>query len=141
MKKFEFLDFATADIAFKAYGKTLGEAFGNAALAMFDVMFDTSKIEFRKEKKVEMEGEDLKSLLFDFLSELLYLFDVEKLVFSDFKVDIEKEGNKYKLKAICRGEELREGMEAKTEVKAVTYHRMEIKREESLWVIQVVLDV
>jgi len=141
MKKFEFLDFATADIAFKAYGKTLGEAFGNAALAMFEVMFDTSKIKPIEEKKVELEGEDLKSLLFDFLSELLYIFDVEKLIFSNFEVEVRKEGEKYKLKASCKGEKLREGMEAKTEVKAVTYHHMEIKKEDNLWIVQVVLDV
>ncbi len=141
MKKFEFLDFATADIAFRAYGKTLSEAFGNAALAMFEVMFDTSKIQPILEKKVVVEGEDLESLLFDFLSELLYIFDVDKLVFCKFDVNISKEGDKYMLTAVCKGQKLKEGMEAKTEVKAVTYHHMEIKKEEDYWVIQVVLDV
>ena len=56
-KKFEFFE-VTADVGIKSYGKTLEEAFENAALAMFEVITDTSKIEPKIERKIEVESED-----------------------------------------------------------------------------------
>ena len=63
MKRFEFLPH-TADVYIAAYGRTLEEAFANAALAMFEVMTDTSRVEPRVSKRVRVEGFDLESLLY-----------------------------------------------------------------------------
>ena len=140
MKKFEFLDITTADTAFVAYGKNLNELFSNAALAMFEVMINTKKIKPKVEREVEIETKDLQSLLFEWLNKLLFFNGSENLAFSKFNVKIDEKN--FKLKAECFGEEIDvEKHEAKTEVKACTYHKMEIKKFNDKWKAQVIVDI
>jgi SHS2 domain-containing protein len=75
----------------------------------------------------------------DWLCELLFLHDVENLLFKGFKVDsVGEEG----LKAIVKGEPFQEGVHViKTEVKAVTYHQIEVRRGNRGWRAQVILDL
>lgn len=139
-KKFEFFD-VTADAGYKAYGNTLNEAFENAALAMFEVMTDTSKIEPKIERKIEVESEDEYALLYDWLSEFLVILDSEYLVFSQFNVKIEKIDNGYSLEGTAWGEEFNPSIhESRAEVKAVTYHLMNIEKENG-YMVQVILDI
>ena len=139
-KKFEFFE-VTADVGYKAYGKTLEEAFGNAALAMFEVITDTSKIEPEIERKIEVESEDECALLYDWLSEFLLLLDVDYLVFSKFEVKIEKKEEGFSLKGTAWGEEFNpEIHESRAEVKAVTYHLMDVKQDNGV-MVQVILDI
>jgi len=133
----------TADIGIRGYGSTLEEAFEAVALALFDVMVDVRKVEPKECREVEVEGEDLMALLYNFLEELLILHDMEGLVFGDVKVEIEKGGEGYKLKAKACGEPLDYGKhEPKEEVKAITYHEMEIKQlPDGRWMAQLVPDI
>ena len=80
MKNFEYFE-VTADIGFKAYGKTLNEAFENAGLAIFNIISDTDDIEPKIEKSFEITSEDEVSLLYDYLEELLFLHEVEFMLF------------------------------------------------------------
>jgi len=138
-KKFKFLDITTADIAFEAYGKDLNELFANSALAMFEVIVNTKQIEPKVERKVEAGGNDLQSLLFDWLNKLLVFVDSENIAFSEFDVKIDEKN--FKLEAICRGEEMnREKHETRTHVKACTMHKMEIKKNKN-WKARVILDI
>ncbi len=140
MEKFKFLDISTADVAFEAYGKTLDELFANSALAMFEVMVDTSKVEKRMEKKINVEGEDLESLMFNWLNELLYWYGAEGLVFSHFDVKVYREN--FKLEAKVFGEKIDpERHEVKTEVKAATYHKLKVWNEDGIWKARVILDI
>ncbi|MEM5836564.1 MAG: archease [Candidatus Aenigmatarchaeota archaeon] len=139
MQKFKFIDITTADVAFEAYGKDLNELFANSALAMFEVMINTKQIERKVERKVEVEGSDLESLMFNWLNELLIFVDSENLAFSEFEVEVDEEN--FKLKAICRGEVMdRNRHETRTHVKACTYHKMEIKKNK-IWKARVILDI
>jgi len=138
--KFEYFD-VTADVGFKAYGESLDTAFENAALAMFNVITNTSKIQPLIKKKIEIKAEDDHALLFDWLTELLILHDSEYLVFSKFKVDIKNKENEYHLKGELWGEEFNPDIhEARSEVKAVTYHMMDIKKNNN-FILQVILDI
>jgi SHS2 domain-containing protein len=75
----------------------------------------------------------------DWLSELLYLHDVENLLFKGFEIDSVSEDG---LKAIVKGEPFQEGVHViKTEVKAVTYHQIEVRRENRGWRARVILDL
>ncbi len=140
-KKFEFFD-VTADVGYKAYGKTLDEAFENAALAMFEVMTDTSKIGPKVERKIEVESEDECALLYDWLSEFLVILDVDFLIFSKFEVKIEENGNGFFLEGTAWGEEFNpEIHESRAEVKAVTYHLMDVKQKNGKYMVQVILDI
>ena len=133
----------TADIGIRGYGRTLEEAFENVAMALFDVMVNVKKVEPKEVREIEVEGEDLYALLYNFLEELLILHDTEGLVFSDFDVKIEKTEKGYKLKAKAYGEPLDyEKHEPKEEVKAITYHDMKIEQlEDGTWIAQLVPDL
>ncbi len=142
-KKFRFLDIATADMAFEAFGSDLNELFENCGIALMEVMTDTSKIEPEREISFAVKGHDLQSLLFDFLSELIYYKDTEGLVFSRFVVEIEK-GKDFRLKCSAFGEKWRRTKhEVRTEVKAATYNQMVVEKlpDKDEWRAQVVLDV
>ncbi|MDI6725093.1 MAG: archease [Methanobacterium sp.] len=139
-KKFEFFD-VTADVGYKAYGNTLEQAFENAALAMFEVMTDTSKVKPKIQKKIKIESEDEYALLYDWLSEFLFILDSEFLVFSKFKVKIEKKDSEYILEGMAWGEEFDPSIhESRAEVKAVTFHLMDVIMENG-FMVKVILDI
>ncbi|ALM74541.1 Archease, tRNA m5C methyltransferase chaperone [Thermococcus barophilus] len=142
MRKWEHYEH-TADIGIRGYGRTLEEAFENVAIALFDVMVDVEKVEPKEVREIEVSGEDLYALLYNFLEELLILHDTEGLVFSDFEVKIEKTKEGYRLKAKAYGEPLDYGKhEPKEEVKAITYHDMKIEQlEDGTWIVQLVPDL
>lgn len=125
MKNFEYFD-VTADIGFKAYGKNMNEAFENAGLALFNIISDTDDVDATKEISFEVTSEDDVSLLYDYLEELLFYHEVEFMLFSQFHVEV---GDGYSLKATIKGEEINwDKHERKTEIKAITLHEMDVKR-------------
>jgi SHS2 domain-containing protein len=138
MKRFEILDH-TADIGLVIYGENLKALFENAGEAFFRLITDLRKVRRRVERRINIGRESLDRLMVDWLSELLYLHDVENLLFQGFKVEsVGKNG----LKAIVKGEPFREGVHViKTEVKAVTYHRIEVRQENGRWRAQIILDL
>ena len=131
--KYKFLEH-TADAKFQAFGKTLEEKFANAALAMFSIMVDTKKVKHLIEKKINIKGEDKKSLLYNFLEELLFLLDTKSFLLNKVK-KIKIENNS--LKAIVVGDFVKEEYKLLGEVKAVTYNDMEITNT----FVQVVVDL
>ena len=138
MKRFEVLDH-TADIGLVVYGDDLRALFENAGEAFFHLITDLRKVKRRIERRVNIGGESLDRLMVDWLSELLYLHDVENLLFKGFKVDSVGEDG---LKAMVKGEPFQEGVHLiKTEVKAVTYHQIEVRQKNGLWRAQVILDL
>lgn len=140
--KFEFLEH-TADVYIAAHGTNMAEAFENAALAMFEVMTDTSKVEPVEERSFEVEAEDEYALLYSWLEALLVKFEVENMLFSKFtisKIDDSVEG--FKLKASAWGEKFSpEKHLQKVGVKAVTYHQMEMIKEFEKFTAMFVLDI
>lgn len=131
-----------SDIGFRAYGKDLGEAFENAALALFEIMTDTGKVEPREEVEVELEAEDEQALLYDWLDRLLYFRDAEGLLLSRFEVEVREEGERWRLRGRAWGERFDPSKhEERTAVKAMTYHLMEIRKEGDRVVVQAVVDI
>ena len=126
MKKFEYFD-VTADIGFYAFGNTLNESFENAGLAIFNIISNTNNISPEKSIEFEITSEDMVSLLYDYLEELLFYHEVEFMLFSEFDIEIEEIDNNYKLKAIIKGESINwDKHERDCEIKAVTFHQMEV---------------
>jgi SHS2 domain-containing protein len=138
MRRFEILDH-TADIGIIVYGEDLEALFENAGKAFFHLITDLRKVRRRTERRIAVKGENLDRLMVDWLSELLYLHDVESLLFKEFKVvSVGEDG----LKAIAKGEPFQEGVHAiKTGVKAVTYHRLEVRKKNGGWRAQVIFDL
>jgi SHS2 domain-containing protein len=140
--KFEFLEH-TADILIAAHGQNLEEAFENAALAMFEVMTDTTKVSPVLEDTVEVTAEDEYALLYSWLEALLVKFEVNGMLYSRFKIaSLQDTGEEFKLKASVWGEKFNaEKHPQKVAVKAVTYHRMEIIKEHESVTVEFILDI
>ena len=139
MEKFEFTGKRIADAEFRAYGKSLEEAFKNAALAMCSIMFDYKKVKPALKKEISVEGTDLQSLLYNFLEEILFLLDTENFLLHEIEdLKIKNEKN---LTAVLVGDSAIENYEIFGEVKAVTYNDMKIEKQDSVYVVQVVVDI
>lgn len=137
MKKFAFFEH-TADAKFQAYGKNMEEAFGNAAEAMFTVMLDPHKVKPSVEKKLSVSGADEKSLLYNFLEELLFFVDSESFFLNKVK-NIAIRGNE--LSATVIGDTASDKYRTHGDVKAVTYNEMEIRKDKDKVTVQVVVDI
>ena len=140
--KFEFLEH-TADVLIAAHGQNIAEAFENAALAMFEVMTDTTKVDPSIEDSVEVEAEDEYALLYSWLEALLVKSEVNGMLYSKFKVSsFEDADDGFKLKATIWGEKFNaEKHPQKVAVKAVTYHRMEIIKQIEKVTVEFILDI
>ena len=141
-KKFEFLEH-TADVYVAAYGSSLAEAFENSALAMFETMTDTKQVRAFEEDRLEVMAHDEENLLYSWLEALLLKFELDGKLYSRFKVesiDLTSEG--FVLKAKMWGEPFnKKRHKSRTDVKAVTYHRMEILKSNSGYTIKFILDI
>ena len=138
MKPYEFIEH-TADVGVKAYGKNLSVAFENAAKAMFDIITDSSEIESIGQYDIELEAPDLEQLLVDFLSKLLFLNSAQNLVFGFFKVELDEKNHRLKAH-ICGEQYTTSKHKMGTEIKAVTYHMLEVHTAKPYWV-QVLFDI
>lgn len=138
--KYKFLDH-TADIMFEAYGSSLNKLFENSGLATEETMITLSQIKQVIKKEITLENKDIENLLYDFLAELIYLKDAELLLFSKIKVKINKLNSLYKLKSELFGEKLNKTHEQKVDVKAITYHKFKIEKENNKYKSIVILDI
>lgn len=137
MKKYEYFE-ATADIGLRAYGNDMNEAFENAGLAIFNIISDTSLIIPERKIEFEVASEDDVSLLYDFLEELLFYHETEFMLFSRFDVEID---DGFHLKAVIYGEEIDwDRHERKTEIKAITFHKMEVNKTDHVE-LQAIVDL
>ena len=136
-KRFEVIDH-TADIGIAAYGATLREAFANAAYALFSLMSDLEGISDSICRLVEITAENREELLVAWLNELIYLFEVDCVLFNRFVIT---ELNETRLRASCYGEKIDpERHEIRMVVKGATYHMLKVDEGDGVRV-QVVFDV
>jgi len=136
MNRFELIEH-TADMGLKAYGKTLAEAYANAAYGMFCIIAELDAVKEVEKRCVEINEDDAVSLLFEWLNTLLYYFDVDGIIFNRFEIVEFKEGH---LKADCFGEKYDpQRHQLKTGVKSATYHMLEVDKEKNR--VQVIFDV
>jgi SHS2 domain-containing protein len=141
---YEFLeDFATADIAFHAWGDDLEAVFKAAGDAVINTMIDNLEaIAFTETRTFELENDALDLLLFNFLQEFVYYKDSELLLLRAQQVEINEKESIYQLKAITQGELLdRDHHHQRVDVKAVTLHQFQLKKIDTGWMAQVILDI
>ena len=141
IKSYEFLKH-TADAKFRAYGKDLEEAFANAAYATIDIITDHKKVKAKVKKQFEIESEDQKALLYDFLEKIVVLVDTDNFLISKVEeVKIKQVDEGFELSAKFSGDNVIENYEIKTTIKAATYQEMEIEKTKDKVMLQAVLDI
>ena len=135
-KRFQFIEH-TADVGLIAYGKTLTEAFANAACGLFSIIAELKTVKEIESRQLELSEEDSEALLFEWLNRLIYLFDVEMLLLKRFDIrDFDGRG----LKAICYGEKYDPSRhQLKTGVKSATYHMLKVDKGKNQ--VRVIFDV
>ena len=138
MKKYETFDH-TADVGIRVFGRTLDEVFVNAAYALFDQWTDLRKVRKKISREISVQGADREDLLVRWLGELLFLGESRGYLFKGFSI---RRLDSTSLQAVARGEIFDPSRHRfKTEIKAVTYHQVEIKEVDGKWEGKVVFDV
>ena len=128
-----------ADLGIEARGKTLAEAFGQVAYGLVSVILDPASVQPVESMPVRIEAGDRQQLLVRWLTEVLYLYDGLKFAPRHFK--IERSSSRF-LEAQVRGEPFDPGRHTvRLDVKAITYHQLEIRRRASGYGLQVFLDI
>lgn len=137
MKKFIFLEH-TADIKFQAFGKNLKEVFKNSSEAVFNSMY-SGKVKEKDKFIIKIKGNDLESLMYNFLEEFLFLMDSKNFFLSRIKI-ISLDEKKLELKAEIFGDDVK-NYKLNHDFKAVTYNEMFVKKINGIWTAQVVMDI
>lgn len=136
-KDFEIVDH-TADVGIRAYGANMNQAFANAARALFSLITELDDVAEVVHRDTELTASDEESLLVEWLNELIYLFDVENILFKRFDIT---QLNNTQLKARSYGEKVDKSKhKLKIGVKAATYHMLKIDKA-NVCKVQVLFDI
>ena len=132
--KYEILEHK-ADLRIRAFGKTKEELFLNMLKGMTDSQ-KPEKIREKIKQEIKIKSLDLPSLLVDFLSEILYLSQVNKEIYNNVKFkkfsETEIEGTLFGQRVERFGED----------IKAVTYHNLDLhQRNDGTWEAIVLFDI
>ncbi len=130
-------------MGFSAWAESLPELYATCARALTSTLVDIESVGKRLPMTVELHGDDLETLMFNWLSEILYLFDAERIFFSEYTVTrFENIGDDYHMQVDLHGEKYNENtQQVKTYVKAITFHQLAIKLIEDGFQAQVYLDI
>lgn len=146
-KIYSYIDHLS-DIGIEAYGSSLEEVFENAALGMFSIICDLTNIKQIKRKKIFIKTEgimEMDDLLLLWLEKLLYVYEVEKMLFSKFDISqIENKNNYKSINAVIYGEKIDLSRhELRAAIKAPTYHKLYLEKDENtgIWTARVIFDV
>lgn len=162
MKKFKVIDIS-GDIGLRAFGKSINEAFVNAAIGMYSLITHLRTIKKEKTIDVSIKSQSIEGLLVSWLNELIFYFDAygfigKKIEITEFTSTLtlplrggEKGGGEAeqltslqacKLKATVSGEDFNpEKHESKLLIKAATYHKLRIEKIDDMWEIDVIFDI
>ncbi len=138
--KYKFFEH-TADLGIEGHGKNLNELFENCALAIFECTANLKKIANKEKREIKLKNKKIDNLLYDFLSEIIYLRDADSIIFKECKVEI-KEGKEYVLNTELVGEHIdQDKHELLKDIKAITLHRFEVKKVKGEWVAKIIVDI
>lgn len=129
----------TADLGLRVEAPDLDGLFGEAGRGLFSILVDDfDEVRPRDEIAFEIEGSDREYLLFDWLNELLYRFETNRLLLSEFDVKVDEGG----LKAKARGEPADPDRHRLShEIKAITYHGLRVEQTDRGWMAEVIVDI
>ncbi len=129
----------TADLGLRVEAPDVAGLFAEAGRGLASMMVaNLDAVQPLQVRELTVEGQDRDYLLFDWLTELLYIFDTEHLLLVEFDLQIDDHG----LKATCRGEPLDPARHLLDhEVKAITYHGLQVQPTTAGWQAEVIVDI
>lgn len=133
-------DIALADIAYEATANTMKGLFEACAIGLTQVMVDPKTLRASEKRTLRVSSKDTDRLLYDFLTELIIVKDVDSMLFKSFRVKLGKDSKS--LVCVAAGEEIdRERHDLRNDAKAVTMHMFGIRRSGGAWRATIVLDI
>ncbi len=141
----EYLEHMT-DAHVRCKGKTLAESFQYSAKGLVNIMYDINNVEKKQKVPLFAEGFDLENLLFDWLEKVLLLLLIDKIILTEFYIDIyfNKQLNKYDIEGYGEGDYIDTNKhDLKVEIKGITYHEMKIFKEQNKdqFVVEYIVDL
>ena len=129
----------TADLGLQVRAANLDALFAEAGRGFLSILIENpSDVRPRRDVKLQVEGTDKDYLFFDWLNELLYRFEIDHLLLAEFDVTLDQRG----LRAIARGEPVDADRHSLAhEIKAITYHQLEVKQVPDGWQARVIVDI
>ena len=129
----------TADLGIRTWGADLKKLFENAGMAMMDLLVSGVSPKRALPRKISITGDDLADLMVRWLGEILYLLEGEMLVVTSNRIaDIRPARVDAALKTVPFDPEFHEIL---NEIKAVTYHQIEVAEKANRWEAQVIFDL
>ncbi len=143
MWKFEISDaHTTADIGLSVEADSVPELFQAAAEGMFTIILGAGSVAVDTfSRTVTLQAESADQLLIDWLSELIYLFDAERIIPVAYHLTVAADGTvRLHGDLKCRHFDP-DGERAEHEIKAVTYYMLRITKEGNRYRCHVVFDL
>lgn len=138
VRGFEILEH-TADVGVRAWGDSMAEIFVEAALGLEDLAFDRKGVEEREQFALEAAGEDIESLLVNWLNEIVYYLDGKRVALARFVV---RSITETRIEASAWGESRDNERHApRLVIKAATYHQLRVVCADGRWSAEVYLDI
>ena len=137
-EKYRLIDH-TADFGIQVFGSDPQELFINAALALFDVITEMDELTGRGSCHIRTSGEDWSDLMINWLREILYLWNGKERLVKSIQI-LSLSEDKISAK-IYFDAYMPDHHTIKTEVKAVTYHQIQVKSNPSGWEARVIFDI
>ena len=140
---YRIFDHHTADIGLEVSGNTLEELFTEAALGWKHLVLEDSPTAPKEKKTVQLTASDLNDLLVQWLSELNYLLNAHFWVLDSIEqINIQKTNGTYTLNATITGEPLDSDRHyIYFEIKAVTYHQLNIEKKGGKFRTRIIFDI
>ncbi|MEA2015951.1 MAG: archease [Actinomycetota bacterium] len=146
ISRYRYIDHIS-DIGIEFYGNKPAQLFENAAAGMFSIMCDLKLIKPAVKKNITVKGKytGYEDLMVSWLERLIYLYEIDSILFSEFKVaEIKEKNSNTTLKAEISGEKIDlRRHKVRTAVKAVTYHKLMVGRnlKDNNWKGRVIFDI
>lgn len=135
-------DIAGGDSAVEIEAPSLEELFVEAGKAFTEAMVDIESVGTGNTFDISLEEDDIESLFYDFLSELVYLKDSSSMLFSNYVVEKLETARTFKLEATAEGERIDyEKHDISADIKAVTMHRFKVEKTDGGWKAFVIFDL
>jgi SHS2 domain-containing protein len=132
----------TADVGLEVEAPTLDELFADAAAGLCDTVTERSRVEPRQRRETRLAAAALDLLLVEWLEELLFRLDAHRELYAEHHLTVSRAEGGWSLAAVSRGEAFDPSRHPlKVQVKAVTYHELEVVRAGSGWRARVLFDI
>jgi SHS2 domain-containing protein len=132
---------ALADVAFRVTADSWDHLFAGASEALTKVMVDTDDLGGSRHHRVDLSAASVEELLYDWLSEMVYLKDAEAFLAKAANVQVTP-GPIWHAHGTLDGDTIQSDRQRLgQDVKAITYHMFRVIQEGATMTAQVVVDV